>query len=98
MRIQVLFFILFSLLCLSRAADLAGSLSEYRVVASLESLFRLPHPKPQPGDEQQMATLQEQKRQHFGAASAYGIELLLLAGIGYCFVRVWKRSKPDHAA
>jgi len=94
MRIQTIFIILLALFGLGRVGDLCGSVSKYRVATGLLSLSQLPGPALQ--DPAETAALRQRKQEAVEDLIESGVEILMLVGVGICFVVLLRRRPiPD---
>ncbi len=107
MRTHVLFLILWSLLLLSRVADLVTDAGRYAIATSFGHALRA-SPNARTADDPEVSAPLEQRRAHLTAACDAGVEILLLGGVCFCFFRAWGirndsaspyvlASKPRHA-
>jgi hypothetical protein len=90
MRVQTIFVILLALLSLCRGGDLCGAASHYIEARSLLSLNQIPgtiH------DETASAALRARRKDAFANGIQTCVEIVMLAGVGACFLVVLRRSK-----
>ena len=101
MRAHVLFFILWVLLVLIPTGDMLYSIGQYRVVQGLQTILREPpYPKTEADREahdRQMQALTERTGRYLTDIVQDGCEILLLTGVLFCFIRVWRRKIPEDA-
>lgn len=97
MRIHIVFIILLTLLCLARITDMLVASGGVRLATSRQSLFKDPN-KPTEDDHRRLADLEGQKNGYVEDAVQAGVELLMLGGICYCFIRVWRKRIPANPA
>jgi hypothetical protein len=99
MRAHVLFFILWVLLVLFPAGDMLYSFGQYRVGKGLEAILSgPPYPKTdadRKARDSQMQAVTSRTDGYLTDIAQDGFEILLLAGVLFCFIRVWRRKSPQ---